>query len=93
MTYGKGFYFSTMKEYARIYSEDKQHILEVDINANLMVLDGDFSPTVSKDKKRIQKLRREAIAKGYDGFIKTKGDETEVILFSSSPIQYITRID
>jgi hypothetical protein len=72
MTYGKGFYFSTMKEYARVYSEDKQHILEVDINANLMVLVGDFSPTVSKDKKRIQKLLKEAIEQGMMGLLKQR---------------------
>ena len=85
-TYGKGFYFSTDKKYAKVYADDGKSILEVVINARLKPLEGNFSPTIAKDRRKINKLRKEAITENYDGFIKKKDKETEIILFDNTSI-------
>lgn len=85
-TYGKGFYFSTDKKYAKVYADDGKSILEVVIDARLKPLEGFFSPTSSTDRRRINKLYEEAISENYDGFIKKKDKETEIILFDNTSI-------
>ena len=78
---GKGFYFTTKREAAEIYTHSGGRLLSVYVDIkNPYIVNGDIKEQISNDfgidplNVYLQEVRRILSSKGYDGIIQGKGD-------------------
>lgn len=91
---GKGFYFTTKKEAAEIYTRSGGRLLSVYVDIkNPYIVNGDIKEQISKDfgidplNVHLQEVRRILSSNGYDGIIQGKDDAQTVVAYYPEQIK------
>ena len=91
---GKGFYFTTKREAAEIYTRSGGRLLSVYVDIkNPYIVNGDIKEQISNDfgidplNVYLQEVRRILSSKGYDGIIQGKGDARIVVAYYPEQIK------
>lgn len=91
---GKGFYFTTKREAAEIYTRSGGRLLSVYVDIkNPYIVNGDIKEQISNDfgidplNVYLQEVRRILSSKGYDGIIQGKGDAQIVVAYYPEQIK------
>ncbi len=93
-SFGKGFYFTTKKEAAEIYTRQGGRLLSVYVNIkHPYIVNGDIKEQISKDfgidplNVYLQEVRRILSSNGYDGIIQGEGDAITVVAYYPEQIK------
>lgn len=91
---GKGFYFTTKREAAEVYTRSGGRLLSVYVDIkNPYIVNGDIKEQISNDfgidplNVYLQEVRRILSSKGYDGIIQGKGDARIVVAYYPEQIK------
>ena len=91
---GKGFYFTTKREAAEIYTRSGGRLLSVYVDIkNPYIVNGDIKEQISNDfgidplNVYLQEVRRILSSKGYDGIIQGRGDAQIVVAYYPEQIK------